>query len=253
MFTDIRGQSVILYTAFGEIYEPKCKNVSNIVINDKSNYCYIDLPVRIVINKQNITAFMTSSSIIKHNSTRIKCLKNLKRAYRIPNSNQLIIVEGKYRKLYNTNNISLNKVHFINSSIKQTFNHKDILQESFNLKSELDKGSGKYYELEEESISETNQFEILEDIIANFTIESATMIFIISLGVMLLSQLCCFFGLKLIKSLARLCYKIPKAITNRRKTKEKRPTESIPLRPVDHTENALNNIENEEIKNILMK
>ena len=253
MFTDIRGQSVILYTAFGEIYEPKCKNVSNIVINDKSNYCYVDLPVQIVINKQNITAFMTSSSIIKHNSTRIKCLKNLKRAYRIPNSNQLIIVEGKYRKLYNTNNISLNKVHFINSSIKQTFNHKDILQESFNLKSELDKGSGKYYELEEESISETNQFEILEDIIANFTIESATMIFIISLGVMLLSQLCCFFGLKLIKSLARLCYKIPKAITIRRKTNEKGPTESIPLRPVDHTENALNNIENEEIKNILMK
>ena len=207
-FTDIRGEEIIFYTIFGELYEPKCVRIDTVFLVSKTNKCFMDLPVKVTLNSKNISAFLTNNGIIKYGSETIECNNNLIRSFRLPGSKNLIIVKGKYLNYYDSNDVILKKVLFINASMDDNIDHQDILKEPFSIEHvSNDQITEKYYELETELRTSISKFGSLKDVIEHLNLESVWFAAITIVSI-ITTYFCCRLGCKLCHCF-RICFVRP--------------------------------------------
>lgn len=168
----------------------------------------MDLPVKVTLNSKNISAFLTNNGIIKYGSETIECNNNLIRSFRLPGSKNLIIVKGKYLNYYDSNDVILKKVLFINASMDDNIDHQDILKEPFSIEHvSNDQITEKYYELETELRTSISKFGSLKDVIEHLNLESVWFAAITIVSI-ITTYFCCRLGCKLCHCF-RICFVRP--------------------------------------------
>ena len=71
-FDDIRNP-LVLYANYGNIFLPKCANVTYMVIITKTEKCYRDVPIKFKLNNTTLNGFLSIEGIVRISSEIIEC------------------------------------------------------------------------------------------------------------------------------------------------------------------------------------
>jgi hypothetical protein len=102
-FVDYNGNEAILYTDDGKIYIPKCFDVAEVDIIDKTNNCYKDFAVKFEHKNQTMSGFLTCEGIIKETSKLVGCT-NLKKTLFLKDTNRVIDKVGNQVSIADASN-----------------------------------------------------------------------------------------------------------------------------------------------------
>ena len=75
-FYDFTGNEAILYSDQGRIFVPKCIEIDEIDVVELTEKCYVDFPVKLNINNNTISAFLSQEKILKVTSKTTSCNNN---------------------------------------------------------------------------------------------------------------------------------------------------------------------------------
>ena len=93
MLNDFNGNELVTYIDNNEIFVSKCVQINEIILINKTNGCFEDIPIITVIANKSVNAFLTTDNIIKINSKIVNCKSNKKIIF-LKDTNQLITMKG---------------------------------------------------------------------------------------------------------------------------------------------------------------
>ena len=131
-----RNNGIVLYTSYGGIYKPNCVDLNEIFVTKEIEKCFWEIEVSIEMKGVNVTAYLGIDGIIRSSSKEIPCMINLIRAFAIPSNNKFIVQKDKLQ-LVETNQKFLESVTLLNARFDTTFQHDDLLDQSYVLRNKL--------------------------------------------------------------------------------------------------------------------
>ena len=93
LLNDFNGNELVTYIDNNEIFVSKCVQINEIILINKTNGCFEDIPIITVIANKSVNAFLTTDNIIKINSKIVNCKSNKKITF-LKDTNQLITMKG---------------------------------------------------------------------------------------------------------------------------------------------------------------
>ena len=147
---DGHSKQVVFYTIKKNIYVANCVDVTEIIVNETSSYCYEHLPIYFNYNNQTLDGFLQEDRIISRFSKQVSCNLIVK-IYIILDNTRSIRREGKYNFLEYRNNASFYQhVDIFNLSIyRPNYHHNPQLIQSIDIMEQLHK----YNEKNDDSLS----------------------------------------------------------------------------------------------------
>ena len=132
---DYKGNDIIIYSNFGNIYRPMCVDVDKFTIANQSTNCYEHVPVSFRLQSKTINGFLTQNGIIQQTSNSIAC-NNIKQFIRISKDISIIRTDNKYLVIENSTEL-YRIINFVSIHIQHEVRHNDIMKEGVDYQSQI--------------------------------------------------------------------------------------------------------------------
>ena len=125
---DMNENELILYSQFDQLFIPDCVKIDSIELRNEEE-CYLDIPVKIVVNSQTLKVFLTSNNFLKSFSKKLDCRLINDRVF-LPQIKKVLVRNGNQIRSMEINNINIEKIT-INGKKNvyiNFFHHEEIIK-----------------------------------------------------------------------------------------------------------------------------
>ena len=123
---DFKNNEIIVYSAAGHIFKPKCINIESVTIIPPTSRCYKDIQVNFTLGGETKQGFLTDDRIIKTHSAPWDC-STVPRFITLPYLKRTIVVYNNKVNIVDSKDVKYESFNFYDDISYKNYTHIDSL------------------------------------------------------------------------------------------------------------------------------
>ncbi len=123
---DFKNNEIIVYSAAGHIFKPKCINIESVTIIPPTSRCYKDIQVNFTLGGETKQGFLTDDRIIKAHSAPWDC-STVPRFITLPYLKRTIVVYNNKVNIVDSKDVKYESFNFYDDISYKNYSHIDSL------------------------------------------------------------------------------------------------------------------------------